>query len=146
MTKQYKYGIIKYLLKGVNILFSSNQVFKVSGNNTDFKALTGVIRLLMEDFKVIFKSYMICKGGLLFSVRKEVDYTEIDPDDSRSVDYIVRLIDLYLHSNVYRKSKEEKCKDIFGDGSVEDGWEISVCSETFNSVVKVVPFKCFYHK
>ncbi len=129
-------------------MFSSNQVFSISGNLNQLSIIMKIFELL-DSFNVSFDSYSYLEDGSLcfYNYGKDkqnaVSIERIDREPS----YYHALVSLYLVSGRYKEAMLKTYNDCAGlDGSSHKGWKISVSNDGFSKKLVVEPYWCFYHK
>lgn len=127
-------------------MFSSNQIFKVSGD--DDELLKDILKIFIKEFKRI-EGYCICDYGLeLHEYAKEND-TIIPEDDRRNLEYIFNIVKLYLSSSHFRKLRPINDSDrvLTYDGSTHEGWIIELDNKHYTGdKVIIKPYVAFYAK
>lgn len=129
-------------------MFSSNQIFSISADCADSKALKETISLILKGFCFSISSYKITDDGKLifYSFERESDKTYPICKEDVTVEYIVNLVSLYLSSNSYKKAIKDRLFLEGGDGSIYEGWKCTIDNSTLSEKIVFEPFWCFYHK
>ena len=129
-------------------MFSSNQIFSISGNLNQTDSIKKIFELL-ESFDISFDSYCYLDDGRLcfynYGKNKE-NVISIDRID-REPSYYNALVSLYLVSGKYKEAMLKTYNDCVGlDGSSQKGWKIFVSDEGFSKKLVIEPYWCFYCK
>ena len=127
-------------------MFSSNQIFKVSGD--DDELLKDILKIFIKEFKRI-EGYCICDYGLeLHEYAKEND-TIIPKEDSGNLEYIFNIVKLYLSSSHFRKLKPINGSDsvLTYDGLTREGWIIELDNRHYTGDKVIIrQYVAFYAK
>ena len=129
-------------------MFSSNQIFEITGDNIDEEALKKVVTALVEGFDFKPDCYLIDEeNNLCFHsyMSSGSSATQIQKEE-QNAEFLFQLIKLYQNMSAYKTALQKESRNYGGDGSSYPGWKIIVDNSQLHDIVKVSPFWCFYHK
>lgn len=127
-------------------MFSSNQIFKVSGD--DDELLKDILKIFIKEFKHI-QGYDISDEGLILYKYAKENNIIISKEDSDNLEYIFNIVKLYLSSSHFRKLRPINDSDrvLTYDGSTHEGWIIELDNKYYTGdKVIIKPYVAFYAK
>ena len=129
-------------------MFSSNQVFEVTGDNIDENALKSVISVLVDGFDFKPDCYLIDEDNnlCLYSYASSSNSATPIKKEEQNSEFLFQLVKLYQNMSSYKTALNKENRNCGGDGSSYPGWKITVDNSQLFDIVKVSPFWCFYHK
>ena len=130
-------------------MFSSNQKLNITGECSNTKYISSVIKMLMEGYEFNPRYYYYDKIGYLhlksYVPESEKKGVKELCEEDLNVNYVVKFLELYFESSKFNNALNETFKD-FGDGGNYKGWELNVENNGVGKEIIIKPFWAFYHK
>jgi hypothetical protein len=133
-------------------MFSSNQMFLISGDNDNNLRMALQCALgIMDDY---IRGYIYDENhGLLLCssswvIEHNAKIIKIDTDEVGNFKYIYNMIKLYLCSKKYKDLLYKIGCNEHGDGSAYEGWIMGSCKESgiYDFSLFIKPFYAYYAK
>ena len=128
-------------------MFSSLQEFVITGDTKlSEKQLRPVVQMIVDGYNFTAGSFEFTDDGRFVLYDFTADgRNNIDKENSKSAQYLWKLIDLYFATDKYKKAMQAIPMP-GGDGSCYPGWRMRLDNSEIEDKIIIEPCWAFYHK